>query len=52
MLFNGSYLVADRARFEQEVGELAAEYRDSGVELELTGPWPPYNFVPAELGVP
>ncbi len=52
MLFNGSYLVADRARFEQEVGELAAEYRESGVELELTGPWPPYNFVPAELGVP
>lgn len=50
MLFNGAYLVADRPRFERELGEVADEYRDSGVELELTGPWPPYNFVPAELG--
>ena len=50
MLFNAAYLVADRARFERELGELAAEYRESGIELELTGPWPPYNFVPAELG--
>jgi hypothetical protein len=50
MLFNGAYLVADRARFEQSLGELAREYRESGVELELTGPWPPYNFVPTELG--
>lgn len=52
MLFNGAYLVAvtDRERFEEELGKLADEYRDSGVELELTGPWPPYNFVPVELG--
>jgi hypothetical protein len=50
MLFNGAYLVEDRARFEQVLAELADEYRDTGVELELTGPWPPYNFVPVELG--
>jgi hypothetical protein len=50
MLFNGAYLVADRSRFERALGELADGYRDSGVELELTGPWPPYNFVPVELG--
>jgi hypothetical protein len=50
MVFNGTYLVADRPRFEQELGTLAEEYRESGVELELTGPWPPYNFVPTELG--
>jgi Gas vesicle synthesis protein GvpL/GvpF len=49
MLFNGAYLVADSPRFAQALSELADEYRDSGVELELTGPWPPYNFVPAEL---
>jgi hypothetical protein len=52
MLFNGAYLVEDRARFEQELAALAGEYRESGVELELTGPWPPYNFVPEELGRP
>jgi hypothetical protein len=50
MIFNGAYLVADRSPFEHELGRLADEYRGSGVELELTGPWPPYNFVPAELG--
>lgn len=50
MVFNGAYLVADRAPFEEALVELADEYRDTGVELELTGPWPPYNFVPAELG--
>jgi hypothetical protein len=52
MLFNGAYLVEDRRRFEQELEALAGDYRESGVELELTGPWPPYNFVPAELGRP
>ena len=50
MAFNGAYLVADRARFEEA---LAAAVRDhADVELELTGPWPPYNFVPEELGRP
>jgi hypothetical protein len=52
MVFNGAYLVADRPRFEEELAALAADYRESGLELELTGPWPSYNFVPAELGAP
>jgi gas vesicle protein GvpL/GvpF len=51
MIFNGAYLVNLSG---QEVGAaleaLAAEYREAGVHLELTGPWPAYNFVPAELG--
>jgi len=50
MVFNGAYLVADQPRFEQALRALAEEHRESGVELELTGPWPPYNFVPMELG--
>jgi len=50
MIFNGAYLVgADGNAFEAALGSLAAEYRDAGVEFELTGPWPPYNFVPAQL---
>jgi hypothetical protein len=52
MVFNGAYLVADRPRFERELAAVAADFRENGVELELTGPWPPYNFVPAELGEP
>ena len=47
MVFNGAYLVSDRARFERELDALRTER--SGLQLELTGPWPPYNFVPAEL---
>ena len=50
MIFHGAYLVgADERKFEAVLGSLAAEYRDAGVEFELTGPWPPYNFVPEEL---
>lgn len=48
MVFNGAYLVADRGRFEDALVAVAREREDVG--LELTGPWPPYNFVPAELG--
>ena len=50
MVFNGAYLVGDRERFEQQLSAAARDYRERGVELELTGPWPPYHFVPAELG--
>jgi hypothetical protein len=42
--------VGDRDAFERVVAEVWNEYRGGGVKLELTGPWPPYNFVPAELG--
>jgi hypothetical protein len=47
MLLNGAYLVS-RQR-EQELAQTADSLRErwsaSGFELELTGPWPPYNFV-------
>ena len=48
MLFNGAYLVSDRGHFEQTLGSVAREQGE--LQLELTGPWPPYNFVPEELG--
>jgi len=48
MLFNGAYLVADRERFERALEVIARERAD--LQLELTGPWPAYNFVPEELG--
>jgi hypothetical protein len=51
MVFNGAYLVpAERGNFEAELASLAEDLRDQGVDLELTGPWPAYNFVPEELG--
>lgn len=31
-------------KFRNTAEELAREYESSGTRLELTGPWPPYNF--------
>ena len=47
MVFNASYLVADEPAFEAALVAAAGEH--DGLKLELTGPWPPYNFVPEEL---
>jgi hypothetical protein len=46
MVFNASYLVADLKGFEQALEAAAPD----GFDVEVTGPWPPYNFVPEELG--
>ena len=47
MLLNGAYLVASAkvGRLHEIVHQLADRHRDLGVRIELTGPWPPYNFV-------
>jgi hypothetical protein len=47
MVLNGVYLV-ERARvreLDRVVEELRGEWEHAGFQLELTGPWPPYNFV-------
>ena len=49
MLLNGAYLVRDDTRLREAVAELAALYGTRGVTYEVTGPWPPYNFVPPEV---
>jgi Gas vesicle synthesis protein GvpL/GvpF len=50
MLLNGAYLVETPkvARLRELVGELQERHRELGVRLELTGPWPPYNFMPRD----
>jgi hypothetical protein len=47
MLLNGAYLVDDARRdaVREVVDELVDEYGPLGFSIELTGPWPPYNFV-------
>jgi hypothetical protein len=48
MVLNGAYLV-ERERSDELRGlvtELEDHHRQLGVRIELTGPWPPYNFVP------
>jgi hypothetical protein len=50
MFLNGAYLVstARQEAFRQTVDALGAELASSGLMFELTGPWPPYNFVEVE----
>jgi hypothetical protein len=48
MVLNAAYLV-ERERTDELraiVAELEKHHLDLGARIELTGPWPPYNFVP------
>jgi hypothetical protein len=50
MLLNGAYLVASAdTGLREAVAELDSLYGARGVTYEVTGPWPPYNFVPREV---
>jgi hypothetical protein len=46
MLLNAAYLVprAERDAFLDEADRLGEELAGEGMRLEVTGPWPPYNF--------
>jgi Gas vesicle synthesis protein GvpL/GvpF len=53
MLLNGAYLVRrDDEGLARAVAELESRYGSRGVTYEVTGPWPPYNFVPREVVEP
>ncbi|MBU0703235.1 MAG: GvpL/GvpF family gas vesicle protein [Chloroflexi bacterium] len=47
MILNGAYLVAEErlTAFRAELESLEEECGDLGFSYEMTGPWPPYNFV-------
>lgn len=47
MLLNGAYLVVSEHEdaFRDALAGLQSAYGAEGVRYELTGPWPPYNFV-------
>jgi hypothetical protein len=51
MLLNGVYLVEDAEidRFRELVEDLRQDYREREVAIELTGPWPAYNFVMSSI---
>jgi Gas vesicle synthesis protein GvpL/GvpF len=51
MLLNGAYLVRteNEQAFRATLTELESRYGPDGVQYELTGPWPPYNFVDVDL---
>jgi hypothetical protein len=51
MLLNGVYLVDDRTMdaFSGAIEVLKERYAKLGARVELTGPWPPYNFVKGSI---
>jgi hypothetical protein len=51
MLLNGVYLVAEEEAegFHEAAEALAEEYADLGAAVEVTGPWPAYNFVKGSI---
>lgn len=51
MLLNGVYLVEDEMAngFHATVSALHDDYAALGFTVELTGPWPPYNFVGSSI---
>lgn len=54
MVLNGAYLVAETelAAFRRALASLETTYAHQGFQYELTGPWPPYNFVRLKLEDP
>ena len=47
MILNGAYLVAETQlpAFRNQLATLQQQYGPLGFSYDLTGPWPPYNFV-------
>ena len=47
MVLNGAYLVPGDGTdgFRAIVEALGRRHEPDGIELELTGPWPPHHFV-------
>lgn len=52
MVLNGAYLVSveQLPAFRAQLESLAAKYGAMGFSCEMTGPWPPYNFVKIGCG--
>lgn len=52
IVMNGVYLVEreNAEAFHREVRELEERFARLGLELLESGPWPPYNFVPGDVG--
>jgi len=49
MIFNAAYLLlrSDIDTFREQVARVGATYAAQGLTLEVSGPWPPYNFCPS-----
>lgn len=53
MILNATFLVArdNVGGFADSINHLKGKYKESGLRLNCTGPWPPYNFCPIPGGI-
>jgi len=52
MILNATYLItmASEEEFRAEVRKLSSEFHALGIQIEVSGPWPPYHFVDIDFG--
>jgi len=52
MVLNAAYLIPEEniEDFKKEAIDINQQIEKNGVFLEYSGPWPPYNFTPLEIG--
>ena len=54
VVLNGAYLIPDanERKFHALIATMDERLEPHGLALEVTGPWPPYNFVNLDLSLP
>ena len=52
MILNATFLIttASEEDFREEVRRLSRESQALGIQIEVSGPWPPYHFVDVDFG--
>jgi len=53
-VLNWAFLLPESAvtQFHERVDRVNQDYRSQGLLFQLSGPWPPYRFVPALPSAP
>ena len=52
MILNATFLIttASEEDFREEARRLSREFQALGIQIEVSGPWPPYHFVDVDFG--
>ncbi len=50
-ILNATYLVpiSGELQFKMQTSKIAAEFEAFGIQIEVSGPWPPYHFIDIDL---
>ena len=50
-ILNATYLVpiSGKLQFKMQTTKIATEFEAFGIQIEVSGPWPPYHFIDIDL---